>query len=323
MALVHSRRQHRRRIGDALASVDERVRALARRALLPLARAYLRYLPFTPLRHRLWNRFVWCPHRFVARTAFGMRMRGHTLDMLQRYVYYFGVWEPHLTAWLNRSISDGDTIIDVGANVGYITLLASERVGPKGRVVAFEASPEIFTSLQENLHLNHVQNVRAVNIAVTDAPGVVTVYHSTADNVGRTNVLRGEEGWGSTTEVGAAPLVDLLTTDEFASARIVKIDVEGAEWLVTRGMIPLLERGRRDLEVVVEVDPHRLAGQGLSAAQLLRLFQTRGFRPYVLENDYQAGAYLHPRPAIPPRRLRTPIDGQLDIVFSRVDAEYL
>ena len=81
-------------------------------------------------------------------------MHGHTADLIQRYVYYFGVWEPTISQWFKGYVRPGDIVVDVGANIGWYTLLAAQRVGPEGQVVAIEASPTIAEHLRANLALN-------------------------------------------------------------------------------------------------------------------------------------------------------------------------
>ena len=62
-------------------------------------------------------------------------------DLIQRMILHFGVWEPDVSRVIEQSLAPGDVFVDIGANIGYDTLLASSRVGPTGRVVSIEASP--------------------------------------------------------------------------------------------------------------------------------------------------------------------------------------
>jgi tRNA/tmRNA/rRNA uracil-C5-methylase (TrmA/RlmC/RlmD family) len=121
----------------------------------------------------MWNRiidpfFYLHSHEFVVSTSFGMRIAGDTRDIIQGFIYFFGMWEPSLTRWIQERLAPGDIFIDVGANIGYYSLLASKLVGHSGSVVAIEPSPKIFSALQHNLALNHIENVRVVNMAVSD-----------------------------------------------------------------------------------------------------------------------------------------------------------
>lgn len=74
-------------------------------------------------------------------TEEGIHFRCRLPDFIQMYVYLFGMWEPDLVAFLRRRMRPGDTFIDVGAHIGYVSALASKLVGPRGTVVAIEASP--------------------------------------------------------------------------------------------------------------------------------------------------------------------------------------
>ncbi len=299
--------------------------------LIPLVRGYIRHLPLAPGKRSLWTKLVnpyyaWLTHKFVARTVFGAKMSGDTVDIIQQYIYYFGVWEPHLTRWIAQRLAPGDTFIDVGANIGYYSLLASAVVGESGAVVALEASPKNFAVLQSNLIRNRVRNVRALNVAVSDSRGVATIFHGPESNAGLTTILEEQarkEGFEFESDVSAAPLSVILQPHEVKTARLIKIDVEGAEWLVAAGMGPLLSSGRADLEIMIEVNPDLLAQQGKQAEDLLRIFLDAGFHAYALENDYSALAYLPPYTPKRPERLRAPIQCETDVIFSRQDMERL
>ena len=300
--------------------------ALFRRVVTPLARAYIRYAPFSAGKALLWERLIephlaWQAFAFVASTVFGSWISGDTRDIIQQYIYYFGLWEPNLTRYVRERLMPGDTFIDVGANIGYFSLLASKCVGTSGAVVAIEASPRIFAALQDNLECNPTQNVRALNIAVSDKAGTLKLYGGGIFNSGATTTFEDPE-LVFEDEVDAAPLSSLLTPQETSAARIIKIDVEGAEWRVIEGMAEILTNGRDDLEIIVEVSPKHLALLDKTTAELLRVFADAGFHPYALENDYTAQGYLTPASYQPPARVCHAIEWETDIVFSRRDADF-
>ncbi len=298
------------------------------RLLIPALRACVRYFPLAPGKRLVWTRlvepfFAWHPHEFVASTVFGARLSGNTRELLQQYVYYFGLWEPQLTCWIPDRLRPGDTFVDVGANIGYFTLLASKLVGNSGKVVAIEASPGTFEALQANLERNHAGNVRAVNRAASESAGVVKVYRGPESHIGLSTIFPEEASKREAKfegEVEAGPLPVILHEEEMRNARLIKIDVEGAEWSVVSGMRRLLESGRRDLEVMIEIDPECLAQQGRKPEDILGLFSEAGFHAYQLENDYAAVSYLPPFEKRAPKRLQGAIDSVVDLVFSRQDA---
>ncbi len=299
----------------------------ARRVLTPVLRGYLRRFPGTAGKEVLWERVVnpylaWESYRFVAPTVFGRRLAGDTKDMIQQHIYYFGLWEPELTDWIARQLRPGDTFIDVGANIGYYSLLASALVGESGRVTAIEASPVIFQQLQANLERNQVTNVRCVNVAAADCRGTLPLFRGPDHNAGQTSLL-GRPGLAPAGKVEAAPLADILERREVLEARLIKIDVEGAEAKVLPGLIPVLDSTQSDLEVIVELHPQYLTEPGKSADELVELVRSAGFTAYRLDNKYWPLGFMKAPKASRPTRLRAPINGETVVIFSRRTDEAL
>jgi FkbM family methyltransferase len=308
----------------------EPVRRALRLLLVVLPRIYFRYIPISFGRRALWDRVAehtwWLESDAVrARTAFGCTMRVSARDVIGKYIYYFGVWEPNLTSWLTLRLMPGDVFVDIGAYVGYYSLLASHLVGEKGRVVAIEPLPQVFHMLEANLAANLVRNVRTVNIAVWDTHQNELEMFTDEDSLSGRTTLMSEwaDHWQLRTRstVRGRPLPAILTGDEMRTARIVKIDVEGAEAHVTAGMEPLLVEGRSDLEVVLEVSPQVLEAQGMSSKKLLELFGRHGFFAYRIDNFYSPEVYVDRHsPTRPVRITEIPSDRrQTDVIFSRVD----
>jgi FkbM family methyltransferase len=299
--------------------------------LIPFVRTYVRYTPWTMGKQSFWARivdpyFAWHAHHFLVPTIFGSYIAGDARDIIQQYIYYFGIWEPNLTHWMAERLTPGDTFIDVGANVGYYSLLASKLVGTYGTVVAIEASPEIFKTLQRNLALNYTENVRPVNMAVYHSNAVLKVFRGSEYEVGQTTILEDEaveRGFEVECEVDAAPLSAILRREEMQNARLIKIDVEGAEWSVVHGMRPLLDSSRSDLEIIIEIKPECLARRGKQPDDLLNILSDAGFCAYRLENDYSVLSYLVPNGGRRPTRIRDGIECSTDVIFSRHDSEHL
>src|SRR5271168_535718 len=93
----------------------------------------------------------------------GYRMR---IDWKRFRSFVYGTWEPEVLAAVTSNITPGMTVIDVGAHIGYYTLLFAKTAGPSGRVISFEPLPQNFALLQENIGLNHLDNVLALPQAV-------------------------------------------------------------------------------------------------------------------------------------------------------------
>lgn len=257
---------------------------------------------------------------------FGARFNCRLPDLVQMYVYLFGVWEPDVSAYITRNLEPGDTFIDVGANIGYDALLAASRLNGTGRVVAIEASPAIFGALRETLTLNgNPTNVRAVNQAAADVPGAVTIYRGPAHNIGLSTTVE-SRGLQPEAQVAAAPLADLLEPQEIRGARLLKIDVEGAEDLVLRGMSGFLRACSDDVEILLELSPSWWGDQTQTAPQVLKPLLDAGFHAYRIDNNLWPWRYLWPNDVGRPKRMRQfPAKRvkRIDLVLSRRDQEEL
>ncbi len=272
---------------------------------------------------RLDQDLIHYPATAVAQTRHGSRFLVHTSDIIQRYLYMFGTWEPHLSAWIRRRLKTGDTFVDVGANIGYYTMLASQRVGPTGRVVAIEPSPRFLPHLRAAVQLNQADNVRTVSYAVAAEPGQVEMYMADPGNPGGTSMVKPRLVHASF-HTSAMPLAAIVTPAEIRSARLIKIDVEGAEAAAVQSLSPLLDLLRPDAELIIEVTPRTLAKQGLDVQDVITPLRQAGFHTYRIVNDYDATTYPAAIDAPePPRRWERQVTEMSDLVFSRTDSTHV
>ena len=308
------------RLGTDRAEVSRLEKLLRGGLLVPVFGAMLVLL-------RLWA-LAAGPLRVQATTRWGTRFACALPDFIQTYLYLFGVWEPDVTAFIRRRLTGGDTFVDVGANIGYHALLAAHVLSGKGRVVAIEASPAIFGLLEANLAANGMAKagvVRTVNKAAGETAATLRVYHGPVQNIGLSTTVGGR-GFAQEAEVAAAPLADLLEPDEIATTRLVKIDVEGAEDAVLRGMKQFLEACPPDVEIVLELSPRWWEDRRQTPRQVLQPLLDKGFHVYEIGNNLWPWRYLWANDVRPPRRLRRSLDRRvkrLDLVLSRADGEVL
>jgi FkbM family methyltransferase len=264
----------------------------------------------------------------TGQSHFGQRYRCRPPDLIQMYILLFQRWEPDLTALIRERLRQGSFFIDVGANIGYFTLLASACVGEDGRVVAIDALPSNFSELKHNLALNSgTGNVRALNRAVSDAPGTLEVYAGPAHNVGLATTAPGQRhDLRREASIEAAPLSDLLFADEISRARVLKIDVEGAEAGVIAGMERFLAHCNPELEIFLELSPRWWSDEKLTPEDVIQPLRHAGFHTYCMDNNYWPWRYLWPNAIQRPKRVRRLPDKRvkrIDLVLSRIDAEYL
>jgi FkbM family methyltransferase len=305
--------------------IPSQVWRVLRSIVIPPLRAYFRYLPVRTGKLTVWNYLAshlwWLESRTKASTVWASTFDVDARDICGRFIYYFGIWEPNLTAWIQSRLKPGDCFVDVGANVGYFSVLASTLVGQSGKVISVEAIPRTFEVLTRNLVSNSVRNVRSINMAVWDKEETLTFFVSPDTIDGTSTAIPAKaERWmlDLRCEVRAAPLCSLLSPDEIATARLIKIDVEGAENRVISGLGSILESGRRDLEVVIEVSTEAFD-------DIVFYFKKHGFFSYQIENDYSAASYIGEFVAKRPDRLEVAPKGvsEVDVIFSRIDAASL
>jgi FkbM family methyltransferase len=203
-------------------------------------------------------------------------------------------YEPEL-GYLEKFLSPGKVFIDVGANFGVYTLIASRLVGETGRVFAFEPTAQSFEVLRQNIALNQISNVRAFQLALAEAKGKAWLYYGW-DPVGNSlgmDPLGGDKG----EEVKIETLDNLL--EEYSLDRVdaIKIDVEGAEELVLRGATRSLALHKP--VIIFEFNPGCADRLGLSPDGARDFLESLGYEFVVLgdcancENPAQRPTYFN------------------------------
>ncbi len=193
------------------------------------------------------------------------------------YLEYFNFLdhEPLTRKVFSKLLNPGSVVIDVGANIGYYTLLAAGKVGPTGKVHSVECSPDTLAVLRENVRKNNITNAEIYPVAASDKRGDLTLnvsaiglslfsLHSNWPAMSRTN---------GTVRVPAMPMDELV----HSPVDVVKIDAEGADLEVLKGMSKLLSENK-NISVIVEWAPPLLADAGKDPLELPRWLQDAGFK---------------------------------------------
>lgn len=150
--------------------------------------------------------------------------------------YWLGTYEPAEQEAFVRAISPGDVVFDVGAHVGFYTLLAAELAGERGRVFAFEPCPGNLHYLRAHVAMNRYRNVRIVAAAVLAKGGSAVFSRGLSNSTGKV------ERTGAGIPIAAVSLDELVEGGAVAPPSFVKIDVEGTEVEVLRGARAFLAR---------------------------------------------------------------------------------
>jgi FkbM family methyltransferase len=213
--------------------------------------------------------------------AHGSTFYLHPTDRyLTQVILKTGDYEPVETKLVQGILKEGDVFIDVGANIGWYTVIGSKLVGETGKVVAFEPDPTNFDMLRKNVEANRLKGVVLEEKGLSSAPGSFKLFLD-RKNLGRHSmVLHYEE----------KHYVDVETVrfDDYwkdqGDIRLVKIDTEGAEGMILDGMMKTLEKHKR-LELILELAPQRLACCGYDADKMLEGLYRLGFKASHIDED--------------------------------------
>ena len=192
-----------------------------------------------------------------------------------------GEYEPAETKAIRERVKPGDTFVDVGASIGWYTVIASKLVGENGRVIAFEPEPYAFSLLKRNVEANGCDNVVLVQKALSNEPGTLTLFVAEAYRGQHSVVLKDVSD--VSIEVEAIRLDDYLE-EHGLTPDFVKIDVEGAEGMVLDGMSETL-RSKDRLSLMIEYAPDRLRQSGYDGEKLLRSFADSGFKVFFVNEE--------------------------------------
>lgn len=190
-----------------------------------------------------------------------------------------GIWEEYETEVLLKLLKPGDVFLDVGANIGYYTVISSVVVGDSGKVFAFEPDPDNFALLERNANLNGLHNTCLVNAALSFTSSAGALYLN-PENCGDHQVYDPD---GNRDHVP----IQLLHGSEFleqhvSSVNFIKIDTQGAEVEVLRGLLPLIQKTLPSLSMITEFWPFGLARSGHTGEALLELLLEAGFDTFIV-----------------------------------------
>ncbi|MDE3136587.1 MAG: FkbM family methyltransferase [Acidobacteriota bacterium] len=235
----------------------------------------------------------WAAERFLLARRAPVESDGHRLHLAGERAPSLslatalveGGYERATRELIEGLLPEGGTFLDVGAHAGFYSLAAARRVGPRGRVFAFEPDMDNFHLLRKNIAENAYDNITAIPAAVCNRTGRAELFVSPQGN-DRHSLFRNP---GSPIEENAEE-VDTTTLDDFAGALgwpaidLIKMDIEGAEPLALAGMRRLLERSSQ-IRLIVEFSPGMLEAGGTAPQQFLEELARQRLEVRVIEDD--------------------------------------
>ena len=210
-------------------------------------------------------------------------------DLVARRILVIGDWQPEVWRALSNGLSEGSVFLDVGAHIGYDTLKGSRKVGPAGKVIAFEPNPRTLEILRGNIAASHATNVVVQPIACTDKDETITLFDSTMEaNSGASSLSlqtadSQRKGTLPSYQVRGRPIDDVVRELGLVRVDVIKMDVEGAETMVVRGARQTLLRFHP--RVVTEVVAEHLKNLNSSVDELTALMAELGYTQHRPVDD--------------------------------------
>ena len=198
-------------------------------------------------------------------------------DLLECEIGVTGEWEGLIYRALQPLVTQGSTVIDVGAHVGYSTILFADWVGPSGKVHCFEPIPSHVCQIEQNLALNGYQDrVGVYKFAVSDRLGSADFHYDTTQNTGMGSLIP-RRTQRHKIRVETIALDHWVQTNGLIDIGLIKIDIEGAEALALRGMANGLYQHQYRI-LLIELHPFELQKLGSSTSEILCQLNAYGYR---------------------------------------------
>lgn len=209
----------------------------------------------------------------------GIKMTCGIVDVIERHLRTTGVWEPGVLHCIKTLVKPGDTFLDIGANIGFFTLNASRLVGPSGRVVSIEPSQRTAAKLLTNVLANHAANVLVLTIGAGDESKLEFLNIARRDNAGASSI-RPIQGATGKESIAIARMDDVLEALDIIPD-IIKVDIEGAEFLALKGLRRTLAAHHPVL--IVELRELFLQEMGISRESIVEFLSELGYSPHSID----------------------------------------
>jgi FkbM family methyltransferase len=191
---------------------------------------------------------------------------------------YYGSYAVPIVEMMKRTLRPGDVFLDVGANIGYLSAIAAGLVGVTGQVHCFEPVPDYFRRVERLADLNPRYAIRANGSAVGEVAGNCTIY--VTREPGQSTLVsdyKSEPEIVSTIEVPVIRLDSYLAQNGIERVRMIKIDAEGFELPILKGLDAFFQRSRCRPEIICEIAPRAYPLMGRNISELAEYMARQGY----------------------------------------------
>lgn len=222
--------------------------------------------------------------RVVTKLRYGLRMRIDPSEFLQAHLYLFGSYELPTIRFLRSFLSPGAVCMDIGAQMGYLSLAMATSANRRTVVHAFEPEDHNASRFLDNMALNSISNVYLHREAVSNVEGSLQLFLSKTSNAGTHSTLFNERTvTAESIRIPATTLDAFVRTQGLERVDLIKIDVEGAEFEVLQGADHVLRQYRP--HVILELCDILQEERGLSSRQVKEFMAERGYAAFALADD--------------------------------------
>lgn len=211
-------------------------------------------------------------------TYFGASFNLHIDDWIQENIYFTQDYEHAELTYLSQHLKADDVFVDIGANIGVYSLIASKLLAAKGKVISFEASAKNYDRLQEHLSLNKAENIKAHHLAIAEKEKEITLYYDAQEaNIGMISAYANSNEIGE--KIKAVALDDFLPNQK---VDFIKLDIEGGEYDALKGMQKLLQKQNPTL--LIEIEEDIIAKTEYTVEDLINFLKELGYQKYFISN---------------------------------------
>ena len=216
---------------------------------------------------------------------YGLKLKIYPGNEIFRAIFVRGIYDPNLIVVVNTFLKNGSVFIDVGANMGYFSLLASKTVGKNGKVFALEPSSRDFGRLQDNVKINGLQNIYPLRLAVSGKVGPIKLLvaceeRSALNTTGSEFSFKGVEKVD--VEEVDSTTIDRFVRKHYTNGRLdfLKLDIEGSEACALHGAINAIKKYRP--AIMLGVNPVALKACGSTVEELQEILKSVEYKVYEI-----------------------------------------
>lgn len=198
-------------------------------------------------------------------------------EHIQRQLFWYGHYEQALGNLVKKILQPGYVFFDIGANIGYFSLIAANNA-PTSKIISFEPVKNLFQKLRENISINSIGNITAVNAAIGELNEEKELFISADDNLGMSSFQPPENFSGRKEKVKVISIDSWFKTARLSRVDLIKLDIEGSELAALKGMQEVLHNFKP--LIIAEINPDTLGLFNLTPVDIFAYLNKLEFNGY-------------------------------------------